>query len=204
MSKTVNNVTLLELLPKNLRNDPDIIVASQAVDMEFQALAGAIKNCLTIADVDNASAEVVDHLAAEMDVDYYDDSLPLTTRRSLVKNGYLVKYQNGTKYAVNKVLKAFYSNPELIEWFESNGTAFYFTIIVNGEHISSAVEVLAAIEKAKNARSWLEKLMFIPDVQSFSLYLGTACHQITKYNLTQTTTGQTTYVCMPGTLLKLS
>jgi phage tail P2-like protein len=204
MSKAADTITLLELLPGNLRDDPDIIAASQAVDADYQAMVEAISHCLTFADIDHASSEVVDHLAVEMDVDYYDDSLPLATRRDLVKNGYLVKYQNGTKYALNKILKTFYNNPELQEWFDYDGEAYYFKIMINNEHISNVENVLDAIEKAKNARSWLEKILFIPDAQSFNLYLGTACHQTTTYNLTQTSTGQTTSVCMPGISLTIT
>jgi len=46
MSKTIYDVTLLELLPENLRSDPDIIAASKALDEEYRQLAQSIKNAL--------------------------------------------------------------------------------------------------------------------------------------------------------------
>jgi P2-related tail formation protein len=109
MSKTIDQVSLLELLPPNLRGDPDIVAASQASDRDFQDLCGKIRLVYTIADIDHASSEVVDALAVEMNCDFYDQSLPLATRRRLVKNAYLYKYFMGTSYAVRKIVEDIYT-----------------------------------------------------------------------------------------------
>jgi phage tail P2-like protein len=158
MSKTIYNVALSELLPENLRTDPDIVAASQAIDTEFQQLAGSIKNCITIADIDNASSKVVDHLAAEMNADFYDASYSLDKRRQFVKNAYLYKYRKGTAYAVKKLVEDAFENVSLIEWFEYNGDPYKFRIVFDGDLSGSEElnEVISAIKSVKNVRSKLE------------------------------------------------
>jgi len=175
MSKTVSDVTLLELLPENLRSDPDIIAASQAVDSEFQALASSIKNCLTIADVDNASSDVVDNLAGEMQVDFYDQTLSLPIRRALVKNGYIYKYQKGTAYVVKQIVEDAGLDATVKEWFEYEGEPYYFKVTT--ETVISGTTVLAElvemINAVKNVRSWLEAII-INRTWSGAMYLGGA------------------------------
>ncbi|MBP2655018.1 MAG: putative phage tail protein [Firmicutes bacterium] len=175
MSKTVYDVTLLELLPENLRSDPDIIAASQAVDTEYRALVSSIKNCLTIADVDNACSDVVDNLAGEIQVDFYDQTLSLDVRRALVKNGYIYKYQKGTAYAVKQIVEDAGLNASLKEWFEYDGEPYYFKVTT--ETVVSSTTVLAElaemINSVKNIRSWLEGII-INRTWTGNMYFGTA------------------------------
>jgi phage tail P2-like protein len=158
MSKKINEVTLLELLPENLRSDPDITTASRTVDGEFQALASSVNNCLTIADVDNAASEVVDNLAGEINVDFYDQTLPLENRRELVKNGYLYKYRKGTADAVKQIVSDAFDKTTVKEWFTYNGEPFYFKISTetNLPRESKIAEVVRAVNSVKNVRSKLE------------------------------------------------
>ncbi len=158
MSKTVFDVTLLELLPANLRHDPDIIAASQGVDREFQALVASIQNCITIADVAHAASEIVDNLAGQMNVDFYDQTLPLEKRRALVKNGYLYKYRKGTADAVKKIVSDAFDQTGVKEWFQYDGDPYHFKISTetNLPSESKIKEVVRAVNSVKNARSTLE------------------------------------------------
>jgi len=173
MSKTVNDVTLLELLPENIRSDPDIIAASQAVDTEFQALASSIKNCLTIADVDNACSDVVDNLAGEIQVDFYDQTLSLAVRRALVKNGYIYKYQKGTAYAVKQIVEDAGLDATVKEWFEYDGEPYYFKVTTETVISSTTVleELAELINSVKNVRSWMEAFI-INRTWSGTMYFG--------------------------------
>lgn len=157
MSKSIREVTLLELVPENFRSDPDIIAASKAVDREFRVLVKAIKNCLTFADIDQASSEVVDLLAAEMNVDFYDQNYTLEKRRRLVKNAYLYKYTKGTAFAVKAIVAEAFDNASIREWHEYGGQPYWFRIVFAGSIPDTAKlnEVIDAIKRIKNIRSHL-------------------------------------------------
>lgn len=189
MSKTVHEVTLLELLPENLRSDPEIIAASQATDTEFRALAKAIANCLTIADIDHAGSEIVDQLAAEMRVDFYDQTLSLEKRRALVKNGYLYKYLKGTAYAVGQIVTDAFDASEVQEWFDYHGEPYYFKVVTeaNLPDISTINDVVEAIDSVKNVRSWLESIEALKNAD-LKVYYGLAVQQTCYHTLVQSST----------------
>jgi phage tail P2-like protein len=189
MNKKLDNVTLLELLPENLRNDVDIIAASHAVDSEFQDLVSSIKNCLTIADIDNAASDVVDNLAGEINVDFYNQLLSLDKRRELVKNGYLYKYCKGTAYAVKQIVKDAFDQTEVKEWFQYGGHPFHFKISTetNLPSISKITGVVNAINSVKNARSTLESVEALKTAD-FKEYYGfgvqqTFYHRVVMHSL---------------------
>lgn len=176
--KTIYDVTLLELLPENLRSDPDIIAASKALDEEYRQLAQSIKNVLTFGDIDNAKSEVVDALAAEMNLDFYDQTLPLANRRALVKNGYLYKYLKGTPFAVKQVVTDIFSAAQTEEWFEYGGVPYYFRVVTEAKLPASEIieRIFKAIDTVKNVRSWLQGFGALKHV-GLTSYLGFVIHQ---------------------------
>lgn len=179
----IYSAKLLELLPPNLRGDPDIIAASSGVDKEFQAFAAKIKHTLTFADIDSASSEVVDNLARELDTPFYDENLDLVTRQTLVKYALLYNMNKGTPAAVEKLLKDVFGQSRMQEWFEYSGDPYQFCVIFTPFNSHSALrgfrqealtqytheqinnmeqqaEVIAkltgAIDSVKNIRSYFE------------------------------------------------
>lgn len=182
MSKTLDQVTLLELLPPNLRGDPDIIAASAAADASFKELVSTINNVFTIADIDNASSEVVDALAVEMRCDFYDQSLPLENRRKLVKNAYLYKYLKGTPYCVDQILKDVYNTADLREWFDYGGAPYHFKIIVNESLESETERLMEAVKAVKNVRSYLDGVT-VAKVANINVYVGMPSHRYTYHKI---------------------
>jgi P2-related tail formation protein len=104
MNNTLDKVMLSELIPPNLKGDPDIVAMGAAIDTIFFANVPKIKNSYTVADIDSASSGVVDLIAAERNADFYEQSLPLDNRRVLAKHAYLFKRLKGTPYAVRKII----------------------------------------------------------------------------------------------------
>lgn len=189
MSKTIYDTPLLELLPENLRSDPDIIAASQAVDKEFFLLAESIKNVMTYADIDNASEEVIDMLAVELNVDFYDKSLSFDDRRESVKEAILIHQMNGTKAALLRVFELLQMRGTIEEWFEYDGDPYTFKISIleirNRELTKETDEMLSAlIEWHKNVRSHLIELKLFLTNQSKTPYYAstiTSGEEITVY-----------------------
>lgn len=188
-SKTIYDTPLIDLLPENLRSDPDIIAASQAVDKEFFLLAESIKNVLTYADIDNASEAVVDMLAVELNVDFYDKSLSLDDRRESVKEAILIHQMNGTKAAMLRVFELLQMRGTIEEWFEYDGDPYTFKISIleirNRELTKETDEMLSAlIERHKNVRSHLIELkLFLTNQNKTPYYASTITsgEEITVY-----------------------
>lgn len=160
MSKTVFNTTLLELLPENLRGDLDIIAASQAVDKEYLQMAQVIKNCLTYADIDNTREDVLDLMAVESNVDFYDQTMPVDYRRQAVKTADIIHQINGTKAALLRIFELLSMRGVIEEWFEYGGDPYTFKITIleiNDRGLTAETNAMLdkLIDIHKNVRSWL-------------------------------------------------
>jgi phage tail P2-like protein len=162
----LSNTKLIDLLPPNLKSDPDIIAASHAVGTEFQTLVGKIKNVLTIADIDNACSEVVDNLAWDLCTDFYDASLPLEIRRKLIKNALIQHMTKGTPAAVEEVLYAYFGSGIVKEWFNYGGQPGCFKAQVTNASIQSKQinDIYRAIASTKRASSQLDELLISADM----------------------------------------
>jgi phage tail P2-like protein len=184
MSKTIYDVALLELLPPNLTSSPDIIAASRAIDKQWQQLANKIRYVLTYADIDNAISDVVNMLAIEMNVDFYDETLALDKRRALVKSAYITK--KGTANAVKQVVTAAFDKANVQEWFDYNGEPFHFRVTTEASMPSEATinKIFSAISAVKNVRSKLDYLGALKDVV-LTEYWGFAMHQFQYHKIIQ-------------------
>ncbi len=173
MSKTTKTVTLLELLPENLRSDPDIIAASAAADKEFQEIAQKVGLVMVMTDIDSAPGIILDHLAIQMRIDFYDTAFPIETKRRLVKSGYLKKYTKGTPYAVQQIIQDVFGNGEIIEWFEYEGEPYSFMVKTDALAYSEEriEQIVKLINTVKNLRSWLEKI-FIEKTKEMELNIA--------------------------------
>ena len=172
MTKTIENIRWLEIIPPAIRNDPQIQAMDAALTPQLQEVSQAIQDCIILARLDELSEPIVDLLAWQYHVDFYEINLGIEQKRNLVRNSIDVHRHKGTPYAIEQVVEAVYGNCNLKEWFEYGGEPYFFRIDVTltEECVdkTKAKRVLKAIESVKNTRSWLEKLAFYyPDI-----YLG--------------------------------
>ncbi|KXS49173.1 MAG: hypothetical protein AWL62_1300 [Halanaerobium sp. T82-1] len=183
MNNKIDEVKLIEILPPNLREDPDIIAASESIDAEHQKTVSKINKVLTVGDIDNAEEKVVDHLALSAHADYYELSLPIEKKRKIAKKAYILHYTKGTPFAVEQIVSDAFDNAIVEEWFEYDGDPYYFRIQVEDRITDQEVlrKLLKAINSAKNKRSWLESVN-IKRENIANLYFASFMH--TNQNVT--------------------
>ena len=183
----IYEVKLLDLLPPNLRHDPDIIAASKAVDDEFLLVVNEAKHCIIMPRIDELESDLVDLLAWERHVDFYDTSLPLEIRRTLVKNSIRWHKRKGTPAAVEEIVTEIFGKGQVEEWFEYGGVPYSFRINIEVEDQEITEEALARMDslvnKTKNARSWLEviNIYLISRLRMFLACNTASTEEITVY-----------------------
>ena len=168
MSKDLQSVSLLDILPPNLLADKKINAAARALDDELQKITAATRNALLLPRLDELSEEVIDLLAWQWHVDFYEPiGMDIETKRKLIKNSIAWHRIKGTPAAVEQVVSAVFDTSHVQEWFEYGGKPYHFKVIT--EDVTTDPNVLArmrrAINAAKNTRSWLETIEFILHLQ---------------------------------------
>lgn len=163
MIKNVESLSLLDILPANILEDEKVAAAAQALDKEIQEVTKATIEVLHISRIDELPEAVVDLLAWQWHVDFYDQNLSLDKRRALVKNSIRWHMKKGTKAAVQELIQTVFESGVVSEWFDYGGEPYRFkvTTVDTMPSESEINRVIQAINSVKNARSHLDEIGFI-------------------------------------------
>ena len=121
MADTLTTVSLLTLVPPNLQSDPQVIAAAEALDAELRLVTTAIDEALHLPRLDVLAEEVLDLLAWQWHVDFYEADLPLDQKRALIRRSVAWHRHKGTPWAVEQVVSAVFNDAKVTEWFEYGG-----------------------------------------------------------------------------------
>lgn len=159
---------LKDIMPQNLLADDGVRNAAEAIDTELKKVSELYKECLLISRIDELPSDVINSLARQWHVDFYDDTLPIETRRKLVKQSIAWHKIKGTKAAVEEVVQAAFNSGRVSEWFDYGGSAYHFRVdIIASEDIDTEAiaQVTKAINSTKNTRSWLDSMGFYRKIE---------------------------------------
>ena len=185
MSKDLQSTSLLDILPSNLLADKQIHAAARALDDELQKITVATRNALLLPRLDELSEEVIDLLAWQWHVDFYEPSMSIETKRQLVRESIAWHRIKGTKAAVEKMTQTVFKGGVITEWFEYGGEPYHFRIdVLNAPNMTeeNRERLLAVVNASKNTRSWLDELRFQRETRNI-VYFGEAASIHTTYEI---------------------
>ena len=171
----IDHLSLLDILPENLLADEKVYAAAKAVDDELQRLIASCVEVLHLPRLDELPEEVIDLLAWEWHVDFYEPSADIATKRQLVRESIAWHRIKGTKAAVEKMAQTVFKGGVVTEWFEYGGEPYHFRIdVLNAPNMTeeSRERLLAVVNASKNTRSWLDELRFRREAQNDMYYAG--------------------------------
>ena len=173
---------LLKILPKNISADNNIQELSSVLDDELQKICKIVDNLNLIDKIDVLPEEIVNLLAWQWHVDYYDNTLPLQNKRRLVKESIRVHKTKGTAWAVENVVKSALGDSCVEEWYEYGGEPYHFKLTNITADIAgpkTLEQLMRAIDSAKNVRSTLDEIIFKRENTGIQ-YIGGVLSQHTK------------------------
>ncbi len=179
---------LLDLIPEPLKSDTDVIAISYALQMAMAELLKYSVNTRMYADVDHVSEDILDYMAVEMRLAYYDESFSVETKRELIKNSFISYMEAGTKTSVQDLITTVFGYGEVVEWFdftEGEQIPGYFDIETGAQLTPELFEMFTkVIESVKNESSHLRRIGIEREIDG-NLYLGTGVIASPRYVVTQ-------------------
>lgn len=174
----IGDVNLIDLLPPNLARDMEVQAIAAAIDKELKAVNESISECILLPRLDQLPEAVVDHLAWERHVDFYEPDLPIEQKREMVRQSKLWHRRKGTPSAVEELITAIFGDGVVQEWFEYGGAPFYFKVITYNLSVTQeqADRFVSALDTVKNKRSWLESVE-VTLSENMDLYLAGVVYQ---------------------------
>lgn len=156
----IKNISLIDIMPPNILKDSNVYASALALDKELQSVTEAINECLILSRIESQPGPVIDHLAWERHVDFYDPTLPLKSKIALVKGAPAWHRYKGTLAAVEELVSDVFGGAASVwEWWKYNGDPYYFKLYVT-EDFGEVAKFKRALNAVKNKRSWLEALVF--------------------------------------------
>jgi phage tail P2-like protein len=166
-----------ELLPSSLKIDPFIVALGEAVEIELKSAYSEAETLANLHDVDNLPESLLDYLAYQKHVDFYDYTYPIELKRKLVKDSTHFHRIKGTPAAVEQLIEAVFGDGQVEEWFEYGGDPYKFRVTTLNQSATNerAQEFINAINSVKNTRSLLESVILLETEQT-NLYWGGVVH----------------------------
>lgn len=150
---------LLATLPQVLREDKSVHALACAAAQVLADRPAEIDRLRIYPRVDDLPEDLLDILAYDFKVDWYNYNYPLSAKREVFKSSFRVHRYLGTRGAVEEALSSIYPGTILEEWFEYGGKPFYFRIILDVTNQLVAIshsDIVWAVEFYKSLRSHLE------------------------------------------------
>ena len=163
MTETLYDSDFAKYLPQPLTHDPKMIALAKAAARELLEVSGAVEDVLIYSRIDELPEELIDILAYDMHVDWYDFSYPLAAKRDLLKSSVRVHKKMGTKYAVEKALSALYPESEVEEWFEYEGEPGHFHIVcdvTDSRITASYADIVRAVKLYKRLSAHMDEVVY--------------------------------------------
>jgi len=151
---------LLRAFPVGLRQDATLAALGDVTAQALAARPAEIANLSIYARIMELPEELLDLLAYDYKVDWWDVNYSLEEKRRTLKDSWRVHKHLGTRYAVGTALGNILPGAVIQEWFEYGGKPYCFRIDVPVSEEGISVErqrrVLSRIWFYKNLRSHLD------------------------------------------------
>lgn len=162
MSGEISKQDILRTLPPVLKKDKCFAALGEVIAEQLVKNRELSDRTIIYPAIDKLSEDVLDALAYDLNVSWYDYEGSLSEKRKTIQECMQVHQYKGTKYAVETALRSVYETVRVTEWFEYGGEPYHFKVIIydSSNDKEKRARVLAKVQYYKNLRSVLEETIF--------------------------------------------
>lgn len=165
----ITRENLMRIFPPALTRDPAMVARANAIAELLTARLAEIDRARIIANIDGLDEAVLDILARDFKVDWWDADYSLEEKRRTLKSSWRVHKTLGTKAAVETAISAIYPRTTVLEWWEYGGEPYHFRLDINitNDSIDSAKQrrVLERLNFYKSLRSHNDGVTYFVEAQ---------------------------------------
>ena len=178
---------LVATLPPALQKDPSAVALAEAMADLLAQRRSEIEQLRIYPVIDRLDEQLLDILAYDFKVDWWDADYSLEEKRRTLKDSWRVHKVLGTKAAVETALRAIYPKAQVQEWFEYGGEPYRFKLDIDltGE-LSDAARPWRVLERVnfyKSLRSHLDSIEFTIDMGTTPLHIGGSAGPVVRLGL---------------------
>lgn len=122
---------LVATLPPALQTDPSVVALAEALGEVLAVRPAEIDLLRIYPAIDRLDERLLDILAYDFKVDWWDADYSLEEKRRTLKDSWRVHRLLGTRAAVEMAISAIYPHTQVLEWFEYDGEPYHFRLDIN-------------------------------------------------------------------------
>jgi len=181
---------LVKMFPVALRQDPSMAALAEAVAELLAQRPDEIDRLRIYPAIDRLDNELLDILAHDFKVDWWDPDYSVEEKRRMLKGSWRVHRMLGTKAAVEMAISAIYPHSKVSEWFEYGGEPHHFRAAVNvtGKVMSfnENEKMTRLIDSTKRLTSWMDEIKYTMQAKDPAHFrLGTAAGVFVRFPIPQ-------------------
>ena len=155
--KTIEDISLKDLLPQGIGADAAVQAAAQSLDPHLRKIGTGADAVAIYANMDALTHKMLDALAVQFDATNWKDSWSRNLRISVLKTVIANKRKVGTLKAVRDAIESFGNSAQIVEWFnetpQGEPHTFKIYLLYGGNQTEVTDDISRAINLAKPARS---------------------------------------------------
>ncbi|MEC0092510.1 phage tail protein I [Paenibacillus macquariensis] len=157
----MKDVSLLDLLPSSVKEDPMVKAHALVLDKELQKNTQSIAQLSRFSRLDEINDQEADSLAWQLHVDFYDPNLTIEVKRNLIKNAISFHRMKGTPAAVEQLVDIVFGDGVVEEWFQYDGTPGHYQVKTGNPQAtqSRAQEFYRAIDSVTRFSSKIDRVI---------------------------------------------
>lgn len=157
------NASVYNTFPPVLKNDTDFDSTAKAVTVRLNENLLLSEYALVYSRIDDLPEIVLDILAYDFNIGWYDYSYNITEKRAIIKEAFKIFRFIGTKYAVEAALRSIYPVAYVREWFEYGGKPYHFKVEIHdsANDREKCTKTIQKIKFTKNVRSIIDETVYI-------------------------------------------
>ncbi|MCL2357480.1 MAG: phage tail protein I [Defluviitaleaceae bacterium] len=127
----VYEIDFTRALPPTLKNDPTTLALARTIAEPLQENIKMARLTLIYHRIDEFDHDVLDVLARDMHVDWWDDTHPVEIKRRVLRDSVRVHMRLGTRFSIRTALRNVFPHTDVQAWYEYGGTHHRFRIILD-------------------------------------------------------------------------
>ena len=177
MAKEIERLSLIDISPPSITGDEKVKHIITAVDPELQSVSHDIREAFIISRINELPENVLDLLAWQWHVDFYELAHNVEAKREMVLKSILWHRKKGTRGAIVEALGMLGVEAKFTAWHELlDEGAQPYTFVIDAKLTGDFWErvdwtkptqtIRRAIQQSKAARSWMSKLYVYMEAQA--------------------------------------
>lgn len=163
----LEDAQITDVLPFFMSEEARTKALSEAVNCLIRMILKYIPKAMLMTNIDNLDEEVVDTMAVDLRTHFYDETLPLETKKELVKNSIYWHMIAGTPEAIETLADTVFGEGEVGEWFEEELDHGYFNVRTVNQIVTNnkADDFIRLLESVKRKSQHLATVQIVSDGQ---------------------------------------